>query len=276
MRTTIQQKQKIQFNYNMNTENFTTNVNIGDKVYYASSTYEVAEVKEIIPKALVLIGIYDEPPSNHIDYLKPSSLSLVHHCASCQGQGCPTCRGLGYLHSPITVQPIDHEKPAQKPSKLIADYYPYTLFIDSFNRLMILNLVSEGKVYLRSPGKRTCKPFSEKFVNDALSRGQISPWLPGKTITLCGSTKFKAEFIKAHKDLTLCQCPVFTLSFFKHVDGVEFSTAQELILFKVHKAKISQSDAIYVINKNGYIGDQTRREIDFAHKTGKRVYYFQT
>jgi len=35
------------------------------------------------------------------------------------------------------------------------------------------------------------------------------------------------------------------------------------------------SDEIYVINKNGYIGESTKGEIEYAIKTGKRVDYLE-
>lgn len=42
-----------------------------DSVIYAGSTYKVAEVKKLI--TTMVIGIYDEPPSNHIDYVQASN-----------------------------------------------------------------------------------------------------------------------------------------------------------------------------------------------------------
>ena len=35
------------------------------------------------------------------------------------------------------------------------------------------------------------------------------------------------------------------------------------------------SDAIYVINKGGYIGESTKREIEYAKKKGKQIYYLE-
>jgi hypothetical protein len=33
------------------------------------------------------------------------------------------------------------------------------------------------------------------------------------------------------------------------------------------------ADEIFVINVDGYIGESTRSEIDYAHQTGKAVHY---
>lgn len=51
-----------------------TTIKVGDRVHYGegSSVYEVAEIKEF-PHG-TMIGIYDEPPSKHVDYLHPSSV----------------------------------------------------------------------------------------------------------------------------------------------------------------------------------------------------------
>ena len=41
----------------------------------------------------------------------------------------------------------------------------------------------------------------------------------------------------------------------------------------MHKRKIDLADAIYVINVDGYIGESTRSEIEYAQRNGKEVRY---
>ena len=43
----------------------------------------------------------------------------------------------------------------------------------------------------------------------------------------------------------------------------------------MHKRKIDMADEIYVINVDGYIGDSTRSEIEYAHAIGKTVRYLE-
>ena len=43
----------------------------------------------------------------------------------------------------------------------------------------------------------------------------------------------------------------------------------------MHKRKIDMADEIFVINVNGYIGDSTKSEIEYANKTGKKVNYLE-
>ena len=47
------------------------------------------------------------------------------------------------------------------------------------------------------------------------------------------------------------------------------------MLDDMHKRKIDMSDEIFVINVNGYIGDSTKSEIEYAIKTGKKVNYLE-
>lgn len=99
-----------------------------------------------------------------------------------------------------------------------------------------------------------------------------------KVITLCGSTKFKDEFIKGQKDLTLKGNIVISVGLFGHADG-EFGTiiTEEVkeMLDDIHKRKIDMADEIFVINKNGYIGSSTKSEIAYAKATGKKVVYLE-
>lgn len=39
----------------------------------------------------------------------------------------------------------------------------------------------------------------------------------------------------------------------------------------MHKRKIDMSDEIFVINVDGYIGDSTRSEIEYAKLCGKKI-----
>jgi hypothetical protein len=46
-------------------------------------------------------------------------------------------------------------------------------------------------------------------------------------------------------------------------------------LDKLHLAKIDISDEILVINCNKYIGNSTRKEIEYAKRQGKKVNYLE-
>ena len=104
-----------------------------------------------------------------------------------------------------------------------------------------------------------------------------------KVITLCGSTRFKDEFIKVQKDLTLQGNIVISVGLFGHSgDSEVWENMEEGTLTKVkemlddmHKRKIDMADEIFVINVNGYIGESTKSEIAYAQKTGKIINYLE-
>ncbi len=104
-----------------------------------------------------------------------------------------------------------------------------------------------------------------------------------KIITLCGSTKFKDEFIKAQKDLTLKGNIVISVGLFGHSGDDEVwenmdegtLTKTKEMLDDMHKRKIDLADEIFVINVGGYIGESAKSEIEYAKSTGKKVNYLE-
>jgi hypothetical protein len=95
-----------------------------------------------------------------------------------------------------------------------------------------------------------------------------------KIITLCGSTRFKDEFISEQKRLTLEGNIVISVGLFGHSgDSEVWSEFTKEMLDDMHKRKIDLADEIFVINVCGYIGSSTRSEIEYAIKTGKSVKY---
>ncbi len=104
-----------------------------------------------------------------------------------------------------------------------------------------------------------------------------------KVVTLCGSTRFKDEFMKVQKELTLKGYIVISVGLFGHSGDSEVwenmdegtLTKTKEMLDDMHKRKIDMSDEIFVINVDGYIGDSTKSEIEYAKKTGKKIKYLE-
>ena len=97
-----------------------------------------------------------------------------------------------------------------------------------------------------------------------------------KVITLCGSTKFKDDFIREQKRLTLEGNIVLTVGLFGHSGDMDlFTESTKEMLDDMHKRKIDMSDEIFVINKGGYIGSSTKSEIEYATKTNKKINYME-
>ena len=97
-----------------------------------------------------------------------------------------------------------------------------------------------------------------------------------KVITLCGSTRFKDEFLEAQKRLTLEGNIVISVGLFGHSgDNEVWTEGTKEMLDDMHLRKIDMADEIFVINVGGYIGDSTRREIAYAERTGKTIKYLE-
>ena len=102
-------------------------------------------------------------------------------------------------------------------------------------------------------------------------------------VTLCGSTRFKEQFMEAQKRLTLEGNIVISVGLFGHSGDQEVwenmdegtLTKTKEMLDDMHKRKIDMADEIFVINVNGYIGDSTRSEIEYAEVHGKKVNYLE-
>lgn len=97
-----------------------------------------------------------------------------------------------------------------------------------------------------------------------------------KRITLCGSTKFKREFEAINKQLSLEGNVVYSVAFFGHADNIPLTDEQKRKLDEVHFAKIDNSDGIFVIDVDGYIGESTSNEIGYAKLQGKFVKYLSS
>lgn len=105
-----------------------------------------------------------------------------------------------------------------------------------------------------------------------------------KVITLCGSTRFKNEFMEVQKRLTLEGNIVISVGLFGHSgdnevwEGMDEDTLTQtkIMLDDMHKRKIDMADEIFVINVGGYIGDSTRSEIAYAMEHGKVVRYLES
>ena len=97
-----------------------------------------------------------------------------------------------------------------------------------------------------------------------------------KVITLCGSTRFREEFLEVQKRLTLEGNIVISVGLFGHSgDDEVWSDGVKEMLDDMHKRKIDMADEIFVINVGGYIGQSTRSEIDYARRNGKTVKYLE-
>ena len=103
-----------------------------------------------------------------------------------------------------------------------------------------------------------------------------------KVICLCGSTRFTAEMLVIQWELTkqgnivLSWCALPD-SYFNDGDKTHVGDQEGVkeIVDEVHKRKIDLADEIFVLNINGYIGESTRSEIEYAEAHKKPLRYLE-
>lgn len=94
-------------------------------------------------------------------------------------------------------------------------------------------------------------------------------------VTLCGSTRFMSEFIRAQRDETLAGRIVLSVGLFGHNEGIDMNGPVKAMLDDLHKRKIDISSEILVVSVGGYVGSSTRGEIDYAYANGKYVRWME-
>jgi nucleoside 2-deoxyribosyltransferase len=89
-------------------------------------------------------------------------------------------------------------------------------------------------------------------------------------VCLCGSTRFRAEIAEANRAATMAGKIVLAPGVFGHA-GDPLTDEDKARLDRLHLAKIDMADEVLVVNPEGYIGESTCREIEYATRTGKPV-----
>ena len=92
-----------------------------------------------------------------------------------------------------------------------------------------------------------------------------------KVITLCGSTRFVTEFKNLAEELTLDGNIVLSPCIFSHINNLYINDETNEMLLNIQKSKIDISDCIFVINVDNYIGENTRKEIEYALEHNKEI-----
>lgn len=98
-------------------------------------------------------------------------------------------------------------------------------------------------------------------------------------VCLCGSTRFIDEFNRQRKVLTEAENIVLSIEVVttqaRDVDPQHVNPELKARLDELHLRKIDLADWVHVLNVGGYIGESTRREIEYAQRLGKRVTFLE-
>ncbi len=96
-----------------------------------------------------------------------------------------------------------------------------------------------------------------------------------KIITVCGSLRFYKEMMEITEKIelegNLMLVPIYNPA---RPNKDDFTEEEALMLDKMHKERIKLADAILVVNVNGYIGNSTNKEIEYAKSLDKEVIYY--
>lgn len=95
-----------------------------------------------------------------------------------------------------------------------------------------------------------------------------------KIVVLSGSIRFRDKIQEMHEKLELENGYVI-IGITPHVMPRDFAPGEEDLLDELHREKIKLADAVYVVNVDGYIGNSTRSEIEFAKQLGKEILYLE-
>lgn len=95
-----------------------------------------------------------------------------------------------------------------------------------------------------------------------------------KVVTICGSMKFAEDMQKFATELeTKNGWCVIQCCYGIDTDKITKEEMDKIV--NAHWKKIDISDAIYVVNIGGYIGNSTKNEIEYAKKHNKEIIYHE-
>uniref|UniRef100_A0A6M3KIX2 Uncharacterized protein n=1 Tax=viral metagenome TaxID=1070528 RepID=A0A6M3KIX2_9ZZZZ len=99
-------------------------------------------------------------------------------------------------------------------------------------------------------------------------------------VCLCGSTRFVDTFNEWRKRLTLDGKIVLSIEIVttqtKETDPQYSNHEVKAMLDELHLRKIDLADEVMILNVGGYIGESTRKELEYALSLGKPIKYLES
>lgn len=93
-----------------------------------------------------------------------------------------------------------------------------------------------------------------------------------EVVCLIGSTKFKDKFFYLSKKMTIEGFVVLMPHIFEH-SGDKITPEVKENLMSIHKQKIRMCDYVILVSEDGYIGNSTKEEIEYAKSLNKTIIY---
>lgn len=105
---------------------------------------------------------------------------------------------------------------------------------------------------------------------------------PRTIVCLCGSTRFSAAYQQANLQETIAGKIVLTIGCDLRSDHEIFGelAKEELLRLKeelddLHLDKIALAHEVLILNVDGYIGESTARELEYARAMGKKIRFWE-
>jgi hypothetical protein len=94
-------------------------------------------------------------------------------------------------------------------------------------------------------------------------------------LTICGSARYEAYWHEANKQLGLAGHICYALMTYPSVEGEKtwYTPEQKWTLDLAHLAKIEESDGVVMLNIEGYLGESSLRELEWARMRHKKIYW---
>ncbi len=95
-----------------------------------------------------------------------------------------------------------------------------------------------------------------------------------KVVTICGSVRFWNKIQEMSERLEL-ENEYVVIGIIPHILDRDLTECEKDLLGELHRVKIDLSDAIFVVNVDGYIGKSVKNEIEYAKENGKEIIYLE-
>ena len=95
-----------------------------------------------------------------------------------------------------------------------------------------------------------------------------------KIVTICGSLRYIHKIQEMAEILELKNGWV-VFAPIPHTLDKELTEQEKMLLGDIHKAKIDLSDAVFVVNVGGYLGETVKEEIAYARDKGKEIFFLE-
>jgi hypothetical protein len=121
--------------------------------------------------------------------------------------------------------------------------------------------------------REKCQKLFDKLEERQAELEVVNKRFTAPIVCICGSTKFKQSWIAENVRLTSEGNIVLAVALWGYHERIFPDAETKAKLDNLHKRKIDLCDWVWVLDINGYIGESTRSEINYAESLHKPIRY---